>query len=276
MFAPEPVALALLGLTAGFASSFLGIGGGLIIVPVLLVAFHYRLKTAVGTSLAAIVLISAVGVLTEALVKRQNIHWGMGAVLTIGSLLGSWLGGRVLTRVPETPLRLLYTGFLALAAYRMFVSAAATEGTGLFSAADHPALGAGLAILAGVLGGLSSVFFGIGGGIVMVPALSLLFTEFPFHAARATSLVTILPTSAYGAWQHKGMGTVDFSAARRLVPFGLLGAVLGVLTVNRLPALPCRVAFAVFLVLAAARLLTLPGRPPEASADPAPSGRGRA
>jgi uncharacterized membrane protein YfcA len=247
--------LAVLGLTAGFASSFLGIGGGLVIVPVLMIFCHYPMKTAVGTSLAAIVLISLIGVLVEAMVKWPNIHWGMGAILTVGSLLGSFMGGKVLARVPEGPLRIVYTGFLILAAYRMFASASAADGHGVLSLTDAPVVGGALAIVTGILAGLSSVFFGIGGGIIMVPSLSLLFNEFPFHAARATSLVTIIPTSAFGAWQHNRIGTVDLSAAKRLVPAGLVGSVLGVLTVNHLPARPCRLIFAAFLVVAAARLL---------------------
>jgi uncharacterized membrane protein YfcA len=247
--------LALLGLAAGFASSFLGIGGGLVIVPILMIGWGYPMKRAVGTSLAAIVLISLVGVVVEAFVKWPNIHWRMGAVLTVGSLIGSWLGGKVLARIPERPLRIVYTVFLLLAAYRMFVSANATDAGGVFNVAENPVWSGLFAIATGVAAGLSSVFFGIGGGIVMVPALSLLFAEFPFHAARATSLVTIIPTSAYGAFQHSRMGTVDPGAVKRLIPAGLIGAVVGVLVVNHLPARPCRLIFAAFLVAATIRLL---------------------
>lgn len=254
----QKVLLAGLGLAAGFFSSFLGIGGGLVIVPFLMVVFHYPIKRAVGTSLGTIVLVSLVGVAAESAVKWTNIHWVMGIVLTLGSLVGSWLGGKVLVRVADLPLRVAYTGFLIFAAYRMFVSAQAHDGAGILTLANSPVAAAALAVGAGVLAGLSSVLFGIGGGIVMVPALSLLFREFPFHAARATSLVTIVPTSAYGAYQHRSMGTVDLSVVKRLIPTGLVGAVLGVISVNRLPARPCRLIFAAFLLVAAARLLTLP------------------
>lgn len=259
--------LAGLGLVAGFLSAFLGIGGGLLVVPVLMVALHYPIKRAVGTSLATIVLVSLVGVLAESVVKWSNIHWILGFMLICGSLLGSWAGAKALIRLPETPLRIAYAGFLALAAYRIFVSAGAQDGSGLLTLAQSPLTGLALSVAAGVLAGVSSVLFGIGGGIVIVPALSILFSEIPFHAARATSLVTIVPTSAYGAWQHRQMGTVDWTVARRLVPTGLIGAVLGVLAVNRLPARPCRLAFAAFLVLAAMRLLTMRSSLPQARAS---------
>ena len=58
--------------------------------------------------------------------------------------------------------------------------------------------------------------------------------------------VTFEAGSLFGAWQHRSMGTVDWVVARRLVPTGLVGAVLGVVSVNRLPARPCRIAFALF------------------------------
>ena len=257
--APGALPLAVLGFVAGFGSSFLGIGGGLIIVPVLLVAFHIPIKTAVGSSLAAIVPISIVGALTEAIGGWGNIHWKMGAVLTVGSLAGSWLGGRILPIVRDRPLRLLYTVFLILTAWRMFASSASAAGEagGHLSVAGAPLLAGAIGLGAGVLGGIASVFFGIGGGVIMVPALSLFFAEFPFHAARATSLVTIIPTSAFGAWQHRRMGTLNAAIARGLVPAGLVGAVLGVLIVNRVPARPCRIAFAALLMLAALRLMAL-------------------
>jgi hypothetical protein len=259
-------ALAALGLLAGFLSAFLGIGGGLVIVPVLIAGLDYPLKRAVGTSLLAIVPIAAVGVVAESLVMWPNIHWRMSLVLTVGSLAGSWLGGLWLakgarTSAGERALRRGYSVFLLLAAWRMLASAGSpAEPVAALSLAEAPLAGHALAVAAGVLAGLSSVLFGVGGGIVMVPALSLLFREFPFHAARATSLVTIIPTSAFGAGQHRALGTIDTTVAWRLVPTGLLGAALGVVAVNHLPALPCRLTFGVFLLAAAARILVLARR----------------
>ena len=253
--AGRPGLLALLGLTAGFLSGFLGIGGGLVIVPVLIVAFHYPIKRAVGTSLAAIVFVSLAGILTEVVVQRSNIYLVIGLLLTVASLLGSLAGGRILPRLPDAPLRLAFTAFLVFASYRMWAAAQGGAGLGQLTLAGGHGVGYLVAFAVGGLAGLSSILFGLGGGIVMVPALSLLFGDIPFHAARATALVQILPTAGFGAYQHRGMGTVDVSAARGLIPTGLAGAILGVVSVNHLPARPCQLFFAAFLVLAAARLL---------------------
>jgi hypothetical protein len=226
-----------------------------------MIAWRYPLKKAVGTSLATIVLVSLVGVVTETLVKWSNIHWSLALILTAGSLVGSWAGGKALPRLPETPLRLAYAAFLGFSAYRMFASARAGEGTGALELAAARVAGVAIALAAGAVAGVSSVLFGIGGGVVIVPALSLLFRDVPFHAARATSLVTIVPVSLFGALQHRRLGNVNTAAVRWLVPAGLVGAVAGVLVVNRLPARPCRIAFGVFLVAAAVRLLTLRAKP---------------
>lgn len=254
---PKRTGLALLGLIAGFCSGFLGIGGGLVLVPGLAIAFHYPIKRAVGTALATIALVSLAGVLAELIVQGSNIYWALGLVLTVGSLIGSWAGGRILARLSETPLRFVFALFLLVASYRMLMAAQVGDGTGPLTLGEEPAVGYLLAFPVGALAGLASVLFGIGGGGVMVPALSFLFSDLPFHAARATSLLTIVPTSALGTYQHRGMGTVDLPVALRLIPAGLAGVVLGVVSVNLLPAGPGRLAFAAFLALSGIRLLTL-------------------
>ena len=134
-----------------------------------------------------------------------------------------------------------------------------------WAAGSHPwlsvsslsTLGTVLTMPLGVLAGVTSTLFGLGGGVVTVPCLSLLFQDFGFHAARTTSLATIMPTSAFAAHQHQRLGTIDFAAARRLVPPALLGSGLGILVVNLLPTGSARVLFAVFVALAAFRVLPL-------------------
>lgn len=255
---PHRLLLAILGLAAGFLSAFLGIGGGTVIVPVLMLAFRTPIKRAVGTSLATVVALSLAGVLVELIVQRSNIHWTVGLFVTVASILGSRAGARILPQVPDTFLRFAFAVLLFLAAYRMVGAMPAAGGTGLLTLEAGRPIGYLFLFAVGGLAGLASVLFGIGGGIVMVPAFTLLFVDFPFHAARATSLLQILPTSGFGAYQHREMGTVDFSVVARLVPTGLVGAALGVVSVNGLPARPCQLAFAAFLVLAALRLLKAP------------------
>src|SRR5262245_66453832 len=88
--------LPFLGLLAGSGSAFLGVGVGVIIVPLLVWVLRTPVKQATGVSLASVVLISTVGTITEMFVYAPNIRWTTALWLTGGSLVGSWLGGRLL------------------------------------------------------------------------------------------------------------------------------------------------------------------------------------
>ena len=255
------------GFAAGFVSGFLGIGGGLVMVPMLMCLFRFPVKRAVGTSLAVVATVSLAGIVSEVVVNGSNIHWGTAGALIIASLAGSRLGGQALPFLPDRLLRRLFAALLVFAAYRMLALASDTMRSSTGILADHSILGSLAIVAVGMAAGCSSVWFGLGGGLIMVPAFSLLFGGFPFHAARATALVQIFPTSVLGACQHGRLGTVDLGAAWRLMPAGLVGAILGVLTVNWMPARRCQVLFAGFLVVAAVRLAW----PAQGSSGPAPT-----
>lgn len=250
-----PLFLGAVGLVAGLSSGFLGIGGGLIIVPALTLVIGYPIKRAVGASLGTIVLMSLVGALVEFVSKGANIYWSLAAVVTAGSLIGARLAARILPKLPERTLRVLFAASLLVASYRMLTCLGPTAGLGLLTFADGPYLGYLLALPIGLFGGLTSTLFGLGGGIVTVPGLTLLFGDVSFHAARATSLATIAPTSSFGAYQHRRLGTLDLDLVKRMSPMAALGAVLGVIGVNQIPPAPCRVVFALLLVAVALRLL---------------------
>ena len=107
-----------------------------------------------------------------------------------------------------------------------------------------------IGLAAGVLSGL----FGIGGGIVIVPAL-LFFTRMPPHTATGTSLgALLLPVGALGAWAYYKGGNIDVRASV-LIAVGLFfGAYLGARLNQTMSSLQATRAFAIFLVVAAARL----------------------
>ena len=247
--------LTVLGLTAGLVCGFLGIGGGLVLVPALMLFFRYPIKRAVGTSLATVVIVALAAVVSELVVKGSNIRWTVGLVLIGGALLGSSQGARLLAHMTDGVLRVGFAGVLVVAAYRMAVVLLASGDLGPLRLTDHSMAGYAGILAIGVVAGCASVLFGIGGGLVVVPGLALLFGDMSFHAARATALVTILPTAAFGAYQHRAMGNVDAPVARRLIPAGLMGAGIGVVGANLLPAGPCHLVFAAFLVVAAIRLV---------------------
>jgi uncharacterized membrane protein YfcA len=224
-----------------------------------MIVLHFPIKRAVGISVVTVALVSLVAVFAQMIINGHHVHWRTVGMLTLGSLLGSVLGANLLRRLPDTPLQFLYAGSLLFVSARMVVSTSAGDTYGALALSSTSVLGMMIMLPVGVLAGLSSTLFGIGGGIVTVPCLSLLFQDLGFHAARATALATICPTSAFAAYQHERLKHVKYSVARWLIPPGFLGAVLGVAMVNVLPSGPARTIFAAVLVLAAVRVLMLPG-----------------
>lgn len=111
-----------IGLVAGLASGLLGIGGGIVIVPMLAGWLGMPLKRALGTSLAAIVAIVVPGAAVHA--ALGHIDWGIALVLALGSVAGARVGARIALGARERTLRLLVGGFLGLVAVVYGVSQA--------------------------------------------------------------------------------------------------------------------------------------------------------
>lgn len=109
--------------------------------------------------------------------------------------------------------------------------------------------------LIGLLAGLASGCFGIGGGALVVPALTLL-CGVPYHVAVGTSLALIIPITFAGSLANWKFNTVDWKIAAACALTGMLGAILGALLIQRVPELIARRAFALFLLYAAWRLWT--------------------
>src|SRR5262245_51551685 len=83
-----------------------------------------------------------------------------------------------------------------------------------------------LAALIGLVGGLTSGLFGVGGGIVMVPAMFYLLKT-DIKTAVGTSLVVIIPTALTGAFKHHHLGHINWSVAASLVPLAIVGGFVG-------------------------------------------------
>jgi len=113
------------------------------------------------------------------------------------------------------------------------------------------------ASIIGLLGGISSGLFGVGGGIVMVPAMVLLLTP-PIRDVKqaiGTSLVVIIPTALMGSFKHFQQGNVDWRTAIALAPLAIAGSYLGAWLTTQVSAGNLKRAFGGFLILVGARLL---------------------
>ena len=251
--ARSPVSLGAVGLVSGACSGFLGIGGGLIVVPALTLMAGYPIKSAVAASLATMAVVAAIGSVVELTMTGGSIHWSLAAIVVLGSLAGVRIAGWLLPKLPERTLRLAFAASLLVASGRMVWAAGA--GMGWLTVADESYVAEAFALPVGVIAGLTSTLFGLGGGIVTVPGLTMLFSDVSFHAARATSLVAIVPTAVSGAYQHRRLGTLDLGVVKGLLPMAIVGAIAGVVAVNHVPTGPCRLVFGALLVGVAFKLL---------------------
>ncbi|MFZ0014829.1 MAG: sulfite exporter TauE/SafE family protein, partial [Acidimicrobiia bacterium] len=186
----EPWKLALIGLAAGILGGGLGVGGGIILVP-LLVFVGFERHRAHATSLAAILLIAIAGAISFGASGEINV--GFGITIGIGGIVGSVIGASVMNRVSPRALTIVFGIVLLVAGIRLI-----TGGDPLPGAADY-ATGwqTAIALMIGLVAGFFAGLAGIGGGVVIVPS-SVLLLGLEQHEAQGTSLVAIVFTAAAG------------------------------------------------------------------------------
>jgi uncharacterized membrane protein YfcA len=114
-----------------------------------------------------------------------------------------------------------------------------------------------LAGLIGLLGGIASGLFGVGGGVVMVPAMVLLLSPpvRDIKQAVGTSLLVIIPTALMGSYKHFTQGNVEWRTALALAPLAIAGSYLGAWLTTQVSAGHLKRAFGGFIILVGARLL---------------------
>lgn len=111
---------AIIGLGAGLASGYVGVGGGFIMVPFMLSFVGIPMRLASGTSLMAVMILAVPGVIEQALFG--NINYLAGIAVAVGSIPGAAVGARLVRVVPERTLRFIFSGFLLVAAVLLAIN----------------------------------------------------------------------------------------------------------------------------------------------------------
>jgi uncharacterized membrane protein YfcA len=242
-----PILLTLVvGLAAGFMSGLFGVGGGILVVPALVLLLHMEQRLAHGTSLAAVLPISAISLLTYW--SQGNVDWWLALWLSLGALGGAVLGTRLLHVVPHRALGYGFAALLVATAIRLFIP---TEATG------RDPITVGLVLVAVVLGiaaGTLAGLLGVGGGIILVPAMVVLFGELPV-VAKGTSVAVIIPTSLMGTWRNRQKANADLRTALVVGIGGIPAAIAGGVISDRMSDDLSNVLFALLVLAVAARLI---------------------
>ncbi|WP_448006065.1 sulfite exporter TauE/SafE family protein [Agromyces bauzanensis] len=200
------VRLALVGAAGGLLSGAFGVGGGILMVPLLMIFAGMNQRRASATSLAAIVPAAVAGSITYLLNGQVDLLATL--FVAIGGIAGSWVGSWLLRRLSLGWLRWLFIALLVAVAVRMLlVTPERSDGLLEF---DVVSVASMLAL--GVAIGVASGLFGIGGGIIMVPAFIALFGMSDL-VAKGTSLAVMIPTAVSGTVANARAGIVDLRAA---------------------------------------------------------------
>ena len=235
-----------LGLIAGFLSGLFGVGGGLLIVPVLTLALGMDQRLAHGTSLAAVLPIAVSGLVGFAI--EGSVDYQVALALIGGAMLGAVAGTRALHVLPTAVLARGFAVLLVLSAIRLMLDH--TEATGRDDIDFAMAFGL---MLLGVLSGTLAGILGVGGGVVMVPAMIILFS-IPAAVAKGTSLLVIIPTSIVATQRNLRTGNTELPTALAVGLAGVVSAFLGSMLSVRLDEATSNVLFAILLTAVAWRM----------------------
>jgi hypothetical protein len=255
----EPLVLFFAGLGIGALGTLIGAGGGWMIVPLLLIGFHFPPPEAVGTSLTVVFLNAFSGSL--AYLRHRRVLVRMGVAFGLATIPGALLGVRLIQHFSSTGFSVLLGVFLLGLAIFLYRG----DKIVLFSR-YHSAVGGHedthslrshrmrLGMLVSFLVGLLSSLFGVGGGIVHVPFL-ILVLGIPVHNATATSQLALAFTSLAGMLGFLWRGQVVIPAAASMGIGVLIGAQMGAQFSQRVGGKPIRRILAALLMVFACRLI---------------------
>jgi uncharacterized membrane protein YfcA len=257
----DPILLAIpFGIVIGLIVGAVGGGGAILGLPVLV----YVLGEEVGAASTAALIVVAVaaGVGAGALALHGHVCWRVALMFTAPAATGALLGTLANTAVSAKLLILSFVPIMLIASGATWQRAAATSSE---EAGACPDARPRRTVLAGVGVGLLTGFFGVGGGFMIVPVLTL-WLGFSFRRAVATSLVIITLTGLAALASHLAAGAdIDVTVTIALSASTATGAVIGSIFAQRVPQAALGKAFAVFVGLLAVFLLVdtlLLGGPP--------------
>jgi uncharacterized membrane protein YfcA len=243
----------VIGLAAGMLGGLFGVGGGLIIVPGLVSVAGMDRRLAHGTSLAATLPIAGASLITY--LAHGNVDWTVALLLAIGAILGAIVGTHLLHVIPKNVLVIIFVITVLATATRLLVSS---------DAAGRSDLSVGMVLLllsVGFVSGTLAGLLGIGGGVIMVPAMVVGLEMVPV-VAKGTSVAVIVPTAIMGTIRNRRNANADLRVAMIVGGFGAASAVVGGTISDRLSDRFSNVMFALLLVFVAiTQLLSLRSKP---------------
>jgi uncharacterized membrane protein YfcA len=235
------------GACSGFVSGLMGVGGGVIMVPLMVGYMGLTQHTAHGTSLAVMVFTGLASAIAYG--WQGSLDMGVVVQLAIGTIIGARFGALLSAHIPAGRLRQGFGLLVVIIGLRMVVPLPMADA---LVAAGSPAAVAATVVL-GLLVGVLSGLMGVGGGIFMVPGMVLLL-GMAQQDAQGVSLAVIVPTALSGAFTHNQQGNVSKEVVPWLAIPSVLTALLGSYTAHILPAAILRQLFGLLLLFVGGRI----------------------
>lgn len=252
----------LLGAVAGILAGLLGVGGGIVIVPMLVFAFGWQglpqdviMIMALGTSMGSIMFTSISSALAHS--RGKGVNWDVVRAITPGILAGTFCGSFLASQVPGRFLQLFFVAFLAFVVFQML-------GGKKPEPSRHLPGTMGMTCAGGAIGIVSSLV-GIGGGTLSVPFL--LWNNVEMRKAIGTSAAIGFPIALAGCfgylvngWSAENLPTYSIGYLYLPALFGIVAvsmftAPIGARMAQTLPVPKLKKCFAVLLIAVGVRML---------------------
>lgn len=239
-----------MGFAAGVLNGLIGIGGGIVIVPGLIAHRGASPEVAVGTSLAAVVILSSIAFLLHASFTGLGLTpWNLAMVIASG-IIGAQAGASMLARLTVRWLLLLFAVFVLILSTRLLIqglgiSVAQVTWTGVPPLWSYLVIG----FASGVLSGL----FGVGGGALVLLGFAVFF-GMPVQQGLPVALAVNVTNALAGCARHGFAGRVLWREVARMVPMAIGGILIGTAIAMWLPEDGLRSVFGAFFLLMALKI----------------------
>jgi uncharacterized protein len=237
----------LTGTIAGFWSGLMGVGGGVIMVPLMVSYMGLPQHAAHGTSLAVMVFTGLASAIAYG--WQGSLDVGVIVQLALGTIVGARLGALLCSRIPAEKLRQSFGILVVVIGLRMLLPVPVADP---LLAPGSPAAVVATIVL-GLAVGVLSGLMGVGGGIFMVPGMVLLL-GMTQQQAQGISLAVIVPTAITGALTHNQKGNVSAEIVPWLAIPSVLTALAGAYAAHLLPAAILRELFGLLLLFVGGRM----------------------
>jgi uncharacterized membrane protein YfcA len=248
----------LIGFLAGTFGGLVGLGGGVVMIPLMVGLLKLKQSSAHGTSLVALIFTGLAG--TTIYMMHHSVDMAAAGLLALPAIFTARAGARYCNSLSEGKLRHTFGVFLILISLLMLIKSSMSGPLWVMTGW----LKATVLLATGLFTGFISGLMGVGGGAILIASM-VLIVGMSQHTAQGSSLLAMVPAGFMGALTHWRLGNVETDLLAGLIPGILLGTIIGGSLAQVLDENTLRIFFAVVLIWTGVRHL----KPAPPACDPA-------